>query len=127
MGRVSVPFWLVILSDQLPVIGLVGFYSANNLIGRGLIPKRLASLTNRPHPGLHHLSVGYPRLRGRFPRVTQPSATNSILPYGSIELVRLAYLRHAANINPEPGSNSPYDFDQTFFLKKALFLKILLN
>ena len=28
-GRVSVPFWLVVLSDQLPVIGLVGRYPTN--------------------------------------------------------------------------------------------------
>ena len=33
-GRVSVPFWLVVLSDQLPVIGLVGRYPTNYLIGR---------------------------------------------------------------------------------------------
>ena len=33
-GRVSVPLWLVILSDQLPVIGLVGHYPTNYLIGR---------------------------------------------------------------------------------------------
>ena len=38
-GRVSVPLWLDILQDQLPVIGLVGIYPANNLIGRRLIPK----------------------------------------------------------------------------------------
>ena len=33
-GRVSVPLWLVVLSHQLPVLGLVGHYPANNLIGR---------------------------------------------------------------------------------------------
>ena len=33
-GRVSVPLWLVVLSDQLPVIGLVSRYLTNNLIGR---------------------------------------------------------------------------------------------
>ena len=36
-GRVSVPVWLVILSDQLPVFALVGRYPANKLIGRGLV------------------------------------------------------------------------------------------
>ncbi len=40
LGRVSVPVWLIILSDQLPVIGLVGFYPTNNLIGRGLVLDR---------------------------------------------------------------------------------------
>ena len=29
MGRVSVPLWLIILSDQLPIVALVGFYSTN--------------------------------------------------------------------------------------------------
>ena len=28
------PLWLVVLSDQLPVIGLVGHYPTNYLIGR---------------------------------------------------------------------------------------------
>ncbi len=40
LGRISVPVWLDILSDQLPVIGLVGFYPTNNLIGRRLVPNR---------------------------------------------------------------------------------------
>src|SRR6185503_12281551 len=34
LGRFSVPMWLAILSDQLPVIALVGRYPANKLIGR---------------------------------------------------------------------------------------------
>ena len=29
LDRVSVPVWLIILSDQLPVVALVGFYPAN--------------------------------------------------------------------------------------------------
>ena len=29
LGRVSVPMWLVILSDQLPVVALVGHHPAN--------------------------------------------------------------------------------------------------
>ena len=39
LDRVSVPVWLIILSDQLPVLGLVGHYPANCLMGRGLILK----------------------------------------------------------------------------------------
>ncbi len=39
LDRVSVPVWLVVLSDQLPVLALVGRYPANKLIGRGLIAK----------------------------------------------------------------------------------------
>ncbi len=29
LGRVSVPVWLLILSDQLPIAALVGFYPTN--------------------------------------------------------------------------------------------------
>ena len=46
--RVSVPVWLIILSDQLPIIALVGRYPTNQLIGRGPLPKRLAPLTSAP-------------------------------------------------------------------------------
>ena len=34
LGRISVPVWLTILSDQLPIVALVGHYPANKLIGR---------------------------------------------------------------------------------------------
>ncbi len=40
LGRVSVPVWLVVLSDQLPVDALVSRYLTNKLIGREPIPKR---------------------------------------------------------------------------------------
>ena len=40
LGRVSVPVWLIILSDQLPIFGLVGLYPTNYLMGRELIPQR---------------------------------------------------------------------------------------
>ena len=40
LGRVSVPVWLVVLSDQLPVDALVGRYPTNKLIGREALPKR---------------------------------------------------------------------------------------
>ncbi len=39
LGRVSVPVWLVVPSDQLPVIALVSFYLTNKLIGHRLILK----------------------------------------------------------------------------------------
>ncbi len=40
LDRVSVPVWLVILSDQLPVLALVGHYPTNKLMGRELISRR---------------------------------------------------------------------------------------
>ncbi len=47
------------------------------------------------------LSVCYPPSKGRFPRVTHPSATGYCYP------VRLACVKHTASVRPEPGSNSP--------------------
>ncbi len=38
LGRVSVPVWLIILSDQLRIVALVGLYPTNKLIRRGLVP-----------------------------------------------------------------------------------------
>ncbi len=36
----SVPVWLIILSDQLPIVALVSRYLTNKLIGRRLILER---------------------------------------------------------------------------------------
>ncbi len=35
LGRVSVPVWLIILSDQLPVLAMVSHYLTIRLMGRG--------------------------------------------------------------------------------------------
>ena len=40
LDRVSVPVWLIILSDQLPIDALVSLYLTNKLMGRGLINRR---------------------------------------------------------------------------------------
>ena len=40
LDRVSVPVWLIILSDQLPIDALVSRYLTNKLMGRELIPKQ---------------------------------------------------------------------------------------
>ena len=40
LDRVSVPVWLTILSDQLPIGALVSHYPTNKLMGRGLISRR---------------------------------------------------------------------------------------
>ncbi len=37
LGRVSVPVWLIILSNRLWIVGLVGRYPTNYLIQRGPI------------------------------------------------------------------------------------------
>ena len=40
LDRVSVPVWLDILSDQLPVLALVSRYLTNRLMGRGPINRQ---------------------------------------------------------------------------------------
>ncbi len=40
LDRVSVPVWLIILSNQLTIAALVSLYLTNKLMVRGLIPKQ---------------------------------------------------------------------------------------
>ena len=47
------------LSHPLPIIGLVGHYPTNNLIGRGLIPRR--NHTFGPET-LSSITCGFPQL-----------------------------------------------------------------
>ncbi|KAK9266217.1 hypothetical protein L1049_012421 [Liquidambar formosana] len=70
LGRVSVPVWLIILSDQLLIIAL-----------------------------LFPAVVPLPRA-GSYALLTRPPLETP-LP------VRLACVKHAASVHPEPGSNSP--------------------
>jgi hypothetical protein len=82
LDRVSVPVWLFILSDQLPVLALVGRYLTNKLMGRRLILKRerpwSGPLWPQPqerswsHAVLAPLSEGYPPLEGRLPTCYSP-------------------------------------------------------
>ncbi len=53
LGRISVPVWLIILSDQLPIVALVGHYPANKLMGRYLIPDRQSFQEQAMRPALH--------------------------------------------------------------------------
>ena len=54
----------------------------------------------RAYAVLAEVSLRYPPLIGRFPRVTHPCATKAEA------FVRLACVRHAASVRSEPGSNS---------------------
>ena len=74
LDRVSVPVWLIILSNQLKIVDLVGHYPTNYLILRRPFPKRPKALIRRPYAALATLSGSYSSLWGKFLRVTQPSA-----------------------------------------------------
>ncbi len=63
--------WLIVLSDQLPVVALVSRYLTNKLIGRETIPERLTISSadhaiGRGDPVLIQVSLGYSGLRGRL-------------------------------------------------------------
>ena len=79
LGRVSVPVWLVVLSDQLSIVALVGRYPANKLIEHRplLLRKVLRSpaFTLRSHAVLAVLSDSYPPQEDTFRCITHPCAT----------------------------------------------------
>ena len=115
LGRVSVPMWPFNLSVRLPIVDLVGRYPANYLIGRETIPQRIAPLISVPCDTdmLCGISVRFRTLflsEGQVPHalLTRPpldsnSVDRSLHPESP---VRLACVRHAASVRPEPGSNS---------------------
>ena len=112
LGRVSVPVWLVVLSDQLPVEALVGRYPTNKLIGREPLPKRKTFLVRPCDPTrASGISSGFPGLSQTWGQVAHVLRTRS--PLGlhrycyRLDPVRLACIKHAASVRPEPGSNSP--------------------
>lgn len=109
LGRVSVPVWPVTLSGRLPVEALVGHYPTNKLIGREHIPHR----KNFPHTQMPRRVISgiRPRFRGLSQsegQITHVLLTRSPLVYPRRSLTaRLACVKHAASVRPEPGSNSP--------------------
>ena len=110
--RVSVPVWGVTLSGPLPVFALVGHYPTNKLMGRRPLPKRINPLISRPLTleTTWGISSPFELLSPTLGQVTNALLTRSPLgdPCTSTRvLVRLACIRHAASVHPEPGSNSP--------------------
>ena len=107
-GRVSVPMWLIILSDQLQIAGLVGFYPTNYLICHQPLQTREAlrspAFIRRSYAVLIRLSPSYPPRLGTFRCITHPFATRHQTEVRAA--VRLACVKHAASVQSEPGSNS---------------------
>ena len=109
LGRVSVPVWPDALSGRLPVEALVGHHPTNKLIGRGPIPHHKSF---PPHTMRHEVLSG---IRPSFPGLSQSAGqiTHVLLTRSPLEhprrglSVRLACVKHAASVRPEPGSNSP--------------------
>ena len=78
LGRVSVPVWLIILSDQLQIAGLVSLYPTNYLICHRPLQTREVlrspAFILRSYAVLIRLSPGYPPRLGTFRCVTHPFA-----------------------------------------------------
>ena len=104
LGRVSVPMWLSILSDQLLIVALGCHYHSNKLIRRKIVSRRNSFTPQH---------IGY---QPPFPEVIPNRKVDSYvfltrsplfqIPKGSFR-VRLACVMHAASVPSEPGSNSP--------------------
>ena len=109
LGRVSVPVWPVALSGRLPVVALVSRYLTNKLIGRESIPDRKTFHTiEMPLRVVSGISSGFPGLSQSLGQVTHVLLTRSpLIPARKRFTVRLACVKHAASVRPEPGSNSP--------------------
>ena len=75
LGRVSVPVWLIILSNQLLIMALVSLYLTNKLIRRELILRQCELFHLSAYGDLAVVSNSYSPPKGRFSRVTHPSAT----------------------------------------------------
>ena len=109
LGRISVPVWPDTLSGRLPVVALVGHHPTNKLIGRGPIPHRKSF---PPQPMQAAVISG---IRPSFPGLSQSAGqiTHVLLTRSQLESlrralsVRLACVKHAASVRPEPESNSP--------------------
>ena len=109
--------WLVILSNQLPIIALVGHYPTNKLIGRSPIPLRRQDrlwngvINSAQHRVLATLSGSYLRQEGKLATCYSPvrrSVTGRQTPKGnqSGSIARLACVKRTASVHPELGSNS---------------------
>ena len=63
LGRVSVPVWLIVLSDQLRIVALVSRYLTNKLIAHRSIQPREArrspAFSRRTYAVLANLSASY--------------------------------------------------------------------
>ena len=130
MDRVSVPLWGTFLSEPLPIVALVGRYPANKLIGREPIRRRRnfqqrpmrASIPSGISRRFHRLSPGNGHVAHAL-RTLPPVAARTLPPRAA---PRLACVKPAASVHPEPGSNSSlyihfisqFDPDNFILLKK---------
>ena len=109
LGRVSVPVWPVTLSGRLPVVALVSHYLTNKLIGRESIQNHKSfPPTTMRWKVISGIRPSFPGLSQSQGQVTHVLLTRSpLIQEQAPFIVRLACVKHAASVHPEPGSNSP--------------------
>ena len=103
--------WPVTLSGRLPVNALVGHHPANKLIGRDPIPcrKSISHPTMR-WSGASGITTRFQELFRCTGQVGHALLTRSPLSprqQAARDPVRLACVKHAASVHPEPESNPP--------------------
>ena len=111
--------WPITLSGRLPIVDLVGRYLTNYLIGREPTPYRIAPLTPAPCGAvvLRGISTSFDALSPCLRQIAHALLTRPPLELyifisnRSLQIcrkvpARLACVRHAASVRPEPGSNS---------------------
>ena len=106
--------WPIILSDRLRVVGLVGRYPTNYLIRREPLYERslAGAFLSPPIEGksVCGISPGFPGLSPTHRQVAHVLRTRSPLNQSRrTDPVRLACVKRAASVRPEPGSNSPLE------------------
>ena len=109
--------WPVTLSGRLLIVALVGRYPANWLIRRGSILYRIAPFPYAPcsAKGLCGISSRFQLLSPCTGQVTHALLTRPPLSSSRKKnFVRLACVKHAASVYPEPGSNSHVQFSVQF-------------
>ena len=115
LGRVSVPMWPVTLSGRLLIVALVGRYLTNQLIRRGSISyHRSFSHCTMWYCALMRYYQPFPAAIPCMRQVTHALLTRPPLSHKRLQteviclicFVRLACVKHAASVHPEPGSNS---------------------
>ena len=77
-------------------------------------PSELSSVAHArlgEYPVLAAVSGGCPGVRGRLVTCYSPVRHCMSAPKGGLT-VRLACVRHAASVHPEPGSNSPFEMEE---------------
>ena len=112
--------WPSALSGRLCIVALVGRYLTNQLMHRRSIHVHGQGHFNSSQMLVCYLSgfsIRFQKLSRAHGQVTYVLLTRSPLDSGKqafLPLVRLACIRHAASVHPEPGSNSHVQFSVQF-------------